>query len=210
MGEVKVYNTIISDAAQLLRGATQAFGATRARLLAENLGEFAPKDYRRTCVVAPRSDGVPRTAKYQTALDRRSRAGRRTTCSCSSARSGAASRRRRCASWATRASAGAERRHRHRAREHDVVDVDVLHLLPRPAALAGGAVGDRDRDREGDQEERELLDVECARRTRYSSTGTPCGMLNSGRIWVLTKPQTKADISRVSVCAACRVPRQYH
>jgi len=56
MGEVKVYNTIISDAAQLLRGATQAFGATRAWLLAENLGEFAPKD-----VVAPRSDGVPRT-----------------------------------------------------------------------------------------------------------------------------------------------------
>jgi hypothetical protein len=41
VGEVKVYNTIISDAAQLLRGATQAFGATRARLLAENLGEFA-------------------------------------------------------------------------------------------------------------------------------------------------------------------------
>jgi len=31
----------------------------RERLLAENLGEFAPKD-----VVAPRSDGVPRTAKY--------------------------------------------------------------------------------------------------------------------------------------------------
>jgi hypothetical protein len=36
-----------------------------------------------------------------------------------------------------------------------VVDV-VLHLLPRPAALAGGAVGGRDRDRAGDQEEREL------------------------------------------------------
>ena len=32
-----------SDAAQLLRGATQAFGATRARLLQENLGDFAPK-----------------------------------------------------------------------------------------------------------------------------------------------------------------------
>jgi hypothetical protein len=65
VGEVKVYNTIISDAAQLLRGATQAFGATRARLLAENLGDFAPKD-----VVAPRSDGVPRTAmKYQAALE---------------------------------------------------------------------------------------------------------------------------------------------
>jgi len=63
-GEVKVYNTIISDAAQLLRGATQAFGATRARLLAENLGDFAPKE-----VVAPRSDGAPRTAKYQAALE---------------------------------------------------------------------------------------------------------------------------------------------
>ena len=37
-----------------------------------------------------------------------------------------------------------------------VVDV-VVHLLPRPAALAGGAVGGRDRDRAGGQEERELL-----------------------------------------------------
>ena len=63
-GEVKVYNTIVNDAAQLLRGATQAFGATRARLLAENLGDYAPSE-----VVAPRSDGVARTAKYQAALD---------------------------------------------------------------------------------------------------------------------------------------------
>ena len=62
--EVKVYNTIVTDAAQLLRGATQAFGATRARLLAENLGDYAPSE-----VVAPRSDGVARTAKYQAALD---------------------------------------------------------------------------------------------------------------------------------------------
>ena len=53
-----------SDAAQLLRGATQAFGATRARLLKENLGDFAPSE-----VVAPRSDGAARTAKYQAALD---------------------------------------------------------------------------------------------------------------------------------------------
>ena len=52
------------DAAQLPRGATQAFGATRARLLAENLGDFAPSD-----VVAPRSDGAARTAKYQAALE---------------------------------------------------------------------------------------------------------------------------------------------
>ena len=68
-GEVKVYNSILSDAAQLLRGATQAFGATRARLLAENLGDFAPRE-----VVAPRADGVARTANTR----RRSRAG--TTC----------------------------------------------------------------------------------------------------------------------------------
>ena len=41
-------------------------------------------------------------------------------------------------------------------RERDVVDV-VVHLLPRPATLAGRAVGGRDRDRAGDQEERPLL-----------------------------------------------------
>ena len=41
-----------------------SFGATRARLLAENLGDYAPSE-----VVAPRSDGVARTAKYQAALD---------------------------------------------------------------------------------------------------------------------------------------------
>jgi hypothetical protein len=58
VGEVKVYNTIVTDAAQLLRGATQAFGATRARLLKENLGDFTPSE-----VVAPRSDGAARTAK---------------------------------------------------------------------------------------------------------------------------------------------------
>ena len=57
-GEVKVYNTIVTDAAQLLRGATQAFGATRERLLKENLGDFAPSD-----VVAPRSDGAARTRR---------------------------------------------------------------------------------------------------------------------------------------------------
>jgi len=64
-GEVKVYNSIVSDAAQLLRGATQAFGATRARLLEENLGDFAPPE-----VVPPRAEGaLPRTAKYQEALE---------------------------------------------------------------------------------------------------------------------------------------------
>ena len=63
--EVKVYNTIVSDAAQLLRGATSAFGATRARLLKENLGDCAPTD-----VVPPRGDGeAARVAKYQEALD---------------------------------------------------------------------------------------------------------------------------------------------
>ena len=63
-GEVKVYNSIVSDAAQLLRGATMAFGATRARLLTENLGDHADP-----AVVPPRHDGTPRTAKYQEALD---------------------------------------------------------------------------------------------------------------------------------------------
>ena len=64
-GEVKVYNPIVADAAQLLRGATCAFGATRARLLAQNLGDDAPPD-----VVPPRADGEPaRNAKYRAALD---------------------------------------------------------------------------------------------------------------------------------------------
>ena len=64
-GEVKVYNPIVADAAQLLRGATCAFGATRARLLAQNLGDDAPPD-----VVPPHADGEPaRTAKYRAALD---------------------------------------------------------------------------------------------------------------------------------------------
>jgi len=127
----------------------------------ENLGEFAPKD-----VVAPRSDGVPRTAKYQAALEGEhdvlvlisevwagfspeamrflgELAPRRgTTASTSSAR---ARRGRRRPSPPTTAS----------------------------CSRAGGAVGGRDRDRAGDQEERELL--ECARRTRDSSTGTPYG-----------------------------------
>jgi hypothetical protein len=49
VGEVKVYNTIISDTFLTQPTAAswcdpQAFGATRARLLAENLGEFAPKE----------------------------------------------------------------------------------------------------------------------------------------------------------------------
>ena len=62
--EVKVYNTIVSDAAQLLRGATLAFGATRAKLLSEILGDYADP-----AVVPPRHDGAPREAKYQVALD---------------------------------------------------------------------------------------------------------------------------------------------
>ena len=41
-------------------------------------------------------------------------------------------------------------------RERDVVDV-VVHLLPRPATLAGRRGGSRSRDRAGDQEERALL-----------------------------------------------------
>ena len=62
--DVKVYNPIVVDAAQLLRGATQAFGATRAKLLNENLGDAAPSD-----VVPPRADGGARKAKYAEALD---------------------------------------------------------------------------------------------------------------------------------------------
>jgi hypothetical protein len=68
VGEVKVYNTIISDAAQLLRGATQAFGATRARLLAENLGVSA-SSRRRTWWRRAATACRPRTAKYQAALE---------------------------------------------------------------------------------------------------------------------------------------------
>ena len=56
--------SLLTQPIQLLRGATQALGATRARLLKENLGDFAPSE-----VVAPRSDGAARTAKYQAALD---------------------------------------------------------------------------------------------------------------------------------------------
>ena len=62
--EVKVYNTIIADAAQLLRGATVAFGATRAKLMAENLGEHAPPD---VCASARPGD-LAGEAKYATAL----------------------------------------------------------------------------------------------------------------------------------------------
>ena len=62
--EVKVYNTIIADAAQLLRGATVAFGATRAKLMAENLGEHAPPD---VCASARPGD-LAGEAKYAVAL----------------------------------------------------------------------------------------------------------------------------------------------
>ena len=44
-----------------------------------------------------------------------------------------------------------------------------------------GCSGGRDRDRAGDQEERELL--ECARRTRDSSTGTPRGGVNQRTLY---------------------------
>ena len=75
------------------------------------------------------------------------------------------------------AQARNERRHRHRPRGRARRGRRrPSPQLPRPAALAGGAGGGRDRDRAGDQEERELL--ECARRTRDSSTGTPRGGVN--------------------------------
>ena len=61
----QVYNTIVADAAQeLLRGATVAFGATRAKLMAENLGEHAPPD---VCASARPGD-LAGEAKYATAL----------------------------------------------------------------------------------------------------------------------------------------------
>jgi len=62
--DVKCYNTVVTDHARMVRGATQAFGATRAMLLAENLGDHAPTD-----VVRPRAAGEPpRHAKYEDAL----------------------------------------------------------------------------------------------------------------------------------------------
>ena len=70
-GEVKDYNTIIADAAQLLRGATTAFGATRARLLEENLGDLVPPDVQLPAAVLPQrpADAPPRAAKYAEALE---------------------------------------------------------------------------------------------------------------------------------------------
>ena len=92
-GEVKVYNTSLLTQ-------PSCFGDPGLRRDARaaargDLGDFAPSE-----VVAPRSDGAARTAKYQAVLEGGAR-GR----SCSSARSGAASRRRR-----RRAVAGEERR----------------------------------------------------------------------------------------------------
>ena len=68
-----------------------------------------------------------------------------------------------------------------RARERDVVDV-VVHLLPRPATLAGRAVGGRDRDRAGDQDERPLLLKSCrVRRGALAALDPGCpGVLISG------------------------------
>ena len=60
--EVKVYNPVVSDAAQLLRGATVAFGAARARLMAENLGDAAPPDV----LESARPGDLAGEAKYET------------------------------------------------------------------------------------------------------------------------------------------------
>jgi hypothetical protein len=64
--EVKCYNPIVSDAAQLWRGATHAFGATEARLRVSILGEHAGST---KAPLPPTLDGRPRVAKYQAALD---------------------------------------------------------------------------------------------------------------------------------------------
>jgi hypothetical protein len=118
-GEVKVYNTIISDAAQaacswcdpgLRRDARAAAAGKPRRLRAEGGGGAAQR--RRGAhrqVPAGGARGRARRARaHQRGLGPRLLAG-------GDALPG-------------RAGAGAERRHRHRAREHDVFDV-VLHLL---------------------------------------------------------------------------------
>ena len=66
LGEIKCYNPVVSDPAQLWRGATHAFGATEARLRVEILGERAGSA---EAPLPPRPDGQPRKAKYQEALD---------------------------------------------------------------------------------------------------------------------------------------------
>ena len=100
--------------------------------------------------MAPRSDGVPRTAKYQAALE----GGHDVLVLISEVWGGFSPEAMRLLGELAQArNDGVDL---DRACERDVVDV-VVHLLPRPATLAGRAVGGRDRDRAGDQEERPLL-----------------------------------------------------
>ena len=69
IGEVKCYNPVVADNAQLWRGATRAFGATEARLLESILGEAAAWPEHLGKPLPPLLSGQPRRAKYQTALD---------------------------------------------------------------------------------------------------------------------------------------------
>jgi len=72
LGEVKVYNSMVSASAELMRGATRAFGATEAHLRSEILGARAADggaSLSRCYLTGPRK-GLPRVAKYEQALSR--------------------------------------------------------------------------------------------------------------------------------------------
>jgi hypothetical protein len=136
-------------------------------------------------VVALRSDGAARTAKYQAALE----GGHDVLVLISERGLGRLLSRRTEAMRALPGWLGELAQAR-----NDGIDIERASTTwstssftsyhGQHAALAGGAVGGRVRDRAGDQEERELLSIylECARRTRDSSTGTPRGGVKR---WIL-------------------------
>ena len=66
----------------------------------------------------------------------------------------------------------------------EVREALIVLKVPRPAALAGCAVGGRDRDRAGDQEERELLLESAQRALATLAPSSPMGRVSSGRMWV--------------------------
>ena len=115
--------------------------------------------------MAPRSDGVPRTAKCQAALE----GGHGVLVLISEVWGGFSPEAMRFLGELAQAW-------------NDGIDIERANTTWSTSSFPSyhgqllslwrGAVGGRDRDRAGDQEERELL--ECARpRTRDSSTGTP-------------------------------------